>query len=80
LLDIVVFPNPATDFIKLKIENYEIVNLSFQLYGIKGNLLLRNKIDGNETIISMNPFIPSTYFLQVIDKKKVIKIFKIIKN
>jgi hypothetical protein len=80
LLEIAVYPNPATDYIKLKIGNYEIVNLSFQLYDIKGNLLLRNKVDGNETNISMNPFIPSTFFLKVIDKKKVIKIFKIIKN
>jgi hypothetical protein len=79
-LEIEVYPNPAKDYLKLKIGNYDIVNLSFQLYDIKGNLLLRNRVDGNETIISMNPFIPSTYFLKVIDKNKVIKIFKIIKN
>jgi hypothetical protein len=80
LLEIEVYPNPAKDYLKLKIGNYDIVNLSFQLYDIKGNLLLRNRVDGNETNILMNPFIPSTYFLKVIDKKKVIKIFKVIKN
>jgi len=80
LLEIEVYPNPAKDYLKLKTGNYDIVNLSFQLYDIKGNLLLRNRVDGNETNILMNHFIPSTYFLKVIDKKKVIKIFKVIKN
>jgi hypothetical protein len=30
-LEIVVFPNPATDFINLKIENYDVQNLRYFL-------------------------------------------------
>ena len=79
-LDFSVFPNPATDFIRLKIENYKIENLKYQLYDINGNLLQNNKVEGNETNISMQSFFPATYFLKVIQGNKVIETFKIIKN
>ena len=79
-LEIVVYPNPATDFIKLKIENHEVQNLRYQLYDINGSLLQDNKVESNETIIVMSNLVSATYFLKVTDKNKVIKTFKIIKN
>jgi hypothetical protein len=79
-LEFSVYPNPATDFMKLKIENYEVQNLRFQLYDINGSLLQNNKVEGNETSIVMSNCMPATYFLKVTDKNKVIKTFKIIKN
>ena len=79
-LEIVVYPNPATDYVKLKVENYEIENLSYQLYNINGTLLENKKIEGNETSIVMRNLIQGTYFLKVTDKQKEIKTFKIIKN
>ena len=33
-LECVAYPNPVTDFIKLRIENYEIENLNYLLYDI----------------------------------------------
>jgi hypothetical protein len=79
-LEIVVYPNPATDFIKLKMENYEVQNLRYQLYDINGSLLQDNKIVGNETSIVMSNYMSATYFLKVTDNNKVIKTFKIIKH
>jgi len=79
-LEIVVYPNPATDFIKLKIENYEVKNLRYQLYDINGSLLQDNKIVGNETNIVMSNYMSATYFLKVTDNNKLIKTFKIIKH
>jgi len=79
-LEIVAYPNPATDFVRLKIENYEVDNLRYQLYDINGTLLISNNIEGIETDISLQAFKPSTYFLKVIQLNKEIKIFKIIKK
>ena len=79
-LEIEVYPNPATDFVKLKIENYEVKNLKYQLYDINGSLIKDNKVEGNETNIPMQNLLPATYFLKVTDNNKVIKTFKIIKN
>jgi hypothetical protein len=79
-LEIVLYPNPATDFIVLKIENYEIENLSYQLFDINGILLLSNKVESNETNIAMSNRMSATYFLNVTDNKKIIRTFKIIKT
>jgi hypothetical protein len=79
-LEIVVYPNPAADFIKLNIKNYEVNNLTYQLYDISGSLLQDKNVDSNEITISMQDLRPSTYFLKVIQGKKDIKTFKIIKN
>ena len=79
-LECIVYPNPTNDLIKLKIENYKLENLSYQVYDINGKLLQNKKTEGSETIISMSDFVPATYFLKVTDNKKEIKVFKIIKN
>jgi hypothetical protein len=79
-LEIIVYPNPATDFIRLKIENYEVQNLRYQLYDINGSLLQDNKIVGDETDIVMSNYVSATYFLKVTDNNKLIKTFKIIKH
>jgi len=74
------YPNPATDYVKLKVENYETKNLTYWLYDINGKLLESKKIDGSETFINMEILVPATYFLKVIDNNKEVKTFKIIKN
>jgi len=80
LLEMAVYPNPATDFIKLKLGDFEPVNLRYQLYDTKGSLVLNAKIEGKETDISLQAFMPSTYFLKVIQGNKEIKTFQIIKK
>jgi hypothetical protein len=79
-LEFVVYPNPATDFVMLKIGNYEPDNLSFYLYDNGGKLLENTKILGSETYISMHSLSPATYFLKITDKNKALKTFKIIKK
>lgn len=74
------YPNPATDFITLKVENYDNTNLSYQLFDLSGNLLENKKIEGNETTIPMGNRNTSVYFLKVTDNNKAVKTFKIIKN
>ena len=74
-----VYPNPASDIITLKVENYDNENLSYRLYDINGIMLENKKITGNEIIILMGDLSPSVYFLKVIDNQKEIKTFKIIK-
>ena len=80
MLEMVVYPNPASDFLKLKLGVYEIVNLRYQLYDINGSLLLNARIESQETDISMQTLKPSTYFLKVFQGNKEIKTFKIIKK
>ncbi len=74
------YPNPASDFLTLKVENYDNENLSYKLFDANGKLLESKNVTGNETIISMANLLPNLYFLKVIANKNEIKTFKIIKN
>ncbi len=78
-LEISVYPNPATDFLKLIIQNYETGNLRFQLYDINGISLRNSKIESGETSITMSNLASGTYFLKITDKNLPVKTFKIIK-
>lgn len=84
-LDCTAYPNPTNDNVRLKIADYSIENLMYQIYDINGKMLLNKKVESNETTISMQEFLTGTYLLKVIHAKnnssqQEIKIFKIIKN
>ena len=78
------YPNPTTDYLTLKVENYNKENLSYQLYNMDGKLLEKKKISNAETSIIMSNFIPATYFLKIVQTRHTlsqqVKAFKIIKN
>lgn len=72
------YPNPVTEYIKLKADKTE--NLTYQLYDINGKIIENKKIVSNETNIVMSNFINAIYFLKISDNNKEVKTFKIIKN
>lgn len=75
-----VYPNPASEFITLKLENYKAENISYQLCDVQGKILTTKKADGNETKLSVAELTTAIYFFKVFDSNKQVKIFKIIKN
>lgn len=79
-LSVTAYPNPTTDYLTLSIAEFEISNLSYQLYDMNGKLLQNAKITGNQTSIAMSNLVPATYFVKVLQESKVVKTFKIIKN
>lgn len=79
-LSVTAYPNPTTDYLTLSIGEFEISNLSFQLYDMSGKLLQNEKITGTQTNIVMSNLLPATYFVKVIAGNQLIKEFKIIKN
>lgn len=79
-LSVSAYPNPTTDYLTLSIDNFEVSNLSYQLYNINGNLLENKKLESNQTRIVMSNLVPATYFLKVTNGQKEVKTFKIIKN
>lgn len=79
MLSVSAYPNPATDYLTLRIDEFDITNLSYQLYDINGKLLQHEKIISNQTIIVMSNLLPSSYFVKVSQGKKVVKTFKIVK-
>jgi len=75
-----VYPNPATDIMKLKFENYPVENVAYLLFDINGKLIETQKVEGNEVSIFMNNFVSGNYVLKVTKGNSELKAFKIIKN
>jgi len=79
-LECLVFPNPASKYVKLKIENHDLNNLSYKLYNMNGLLLQNMKITSGETFIPMEDLKKATYFLLISEKEEVLKTFQVIKK
>lgn len=74
------YPNPVSDLLTLSVENLGSSTLTLELYDLNGKLLKSKKITGDITNIRTNNLVSATYFLRIMDNKKTIKSFKIIKN
>ncbi len=80
-ISLIIFPNPTTDNLTLKIGDYNNEKLSYQLYDMQGKLLKNDEIKAEQVQIEMQDFARATYFINVVNKNnKKIESFKIIKN
>lgn len=80
ILQMTVYPNPATSFVNLKLDNSNFQNLQYQLFDMQGRTIANEKIANPETQIEMENLPPAIYLLHVINENRIIKSFKIIKN
>ena len=78
-LTVSAYPNPTTDFLNLKVENFNNQNLSYQLFDMSGKLLETKKLEGDQTTIGMSNLAHATYFVKVVQNNNEVKTFKIIK-
>ncbi len=79
-LQCILFPNPVSDFVNLKVDNYPLDDLSYQLYNQQGELIDSRDISGNQTHIQMSHLGASTYIIRIILNNQELKAFKIIKK
>jgi len=78
-----VYPNPATDYLKLSVKDMDKENLSYVLYDLKGKVLETNPVRDIETTINMGTLVSGTYFLKLVQVKNAssqeVKTFKVVK-
>ena len=79
-LSVLVYPNPTTNYLQLKVKSEKLESLTYQLFDMNGRLLQNEKLTTKQTQIDMSNYVSSTYFVKVLDKNKEIKVFKIIKT
>jgi len=79
-LECLIYPNPANRYVKLRIEKHEFINLSYQLFDMKGLLLQNMKIESEETFIPMEDLAKATYILKILEKGIALKTFQIVKK
>ena len=77
------YPNPTNDYLTLQVDastTLSIQLLSYQLFDISGKLLETKKLESNQTNIVMSNLVPAIYFLKIVQSKKELKTFKIVKR
>ena len=77
-LELSVYPNPITDYLTLKVDDFETLN--FQLIDLQGKVIENKKVSSTSTSINVENLPKAIYFLNVVKNKQVVKTFKIIKN
>ena len=75
-----VFPNPTSDFLTLKVQDYNNETLSFDLLDEQGKLVLNEQITTQDTQVAMSTLARGSYFINIVQANKKIQTFKIIKN
>ena len=79
-IELSAYPNPTTDYIKLKVEGEKFEDLNYSLFDITGKLIASEKITSSTEIIGMENLASACYLLRVTNNNKELKTFKIIKN
>jgi hypothetical protein len=75
-----IFPNPTSDYLTLKVEDYNNEALSYSLLDEQGKLVLNEQITNQDTQLAMSTLARGAYFINVLQANKKIQTFKIIKN
>lgn len=75
-----VYPNPVAEQLLLSIRNDQLKHLSYVLTDIQGKIFRQEVINNVFTNIEMSPYENGVYIINVLQKKRIIRTFKIIKN
>ena len=75
-----IFPNPTSDYLILKVQDYNNEALSYSLLDEQGKLVLNEQITNQVTQVAMSNLARGAYFINVLQENKKIQTFKIIKN
>ncbi len=75
--DILIFPNPAQDY--LKIQNQQNYIFNYELVNINGQILKTGTIDNKELTVNISDLKPGNYLFKLIRNKNVFQIQKILK-
>lgn len=78
--DLIVFPNPSTDVLTINMLNTNGLELDYSFIDMTGKVLKSKKNIENQTSIIVSDLPSAIYFLQITNKNKEVKTFKIIKK
>lgn len=79
-INAILYPNPTNEVINLKISDYDLDNLFYQLYDLHGKLLLESKLHSDNSSINIESFADGSYYLKILKQNQILKSFKLIKH
>ena len=79
-LSAIMYPNPTSDYVMLKISDHALDNLSCNLIDINGKAISNGRIINGDTQINMQQLEMGMYIIKVSQNNQELKTFKIIKK
>jgi hypothetical protein len=79
-LSAVIYPNPTSDYVMLKISDTALYNLSYHLVDINGKAISNGSLTNGDTQINMQQLAVGMYILKVSQNNQELKTFKIVKK
>ncbi len=79
-LSIEAFPNPATDYLAISINEYDFENMTYIICDLQGNILKTGSIKSNKTSILISDINSTIFIVKIIDASKEVATFKILKR
>jgi len=77
---VIVYPNPTSNLVFLKVEKGNFKKINYSLYDANGKLLVNNVVTSSEVEIPFENYSPSVYYLKVNSEGKEVQTFKIVKR
>jgi hypothetical protein len=78
--EVLIYPNPTKNDINIKVNSSVQNNLNYELFDIQGRIIHSQRVEFDNTKISLSTLPASIYLLQIKSDNKILKTFKIIKN
>ena len=78
--NIIAYPNPTSDILKVEVKNISGQDLIYTLYSPDGRMLVQKQMESDISEIPMYNYVSATYFLKVSSSNTVLKTFKIVKR
>lgn len=79
-IDFNVTAIPISDFIVITSTYISSTPYYYKIYNKEGNLIKKDKLNGDETLIDLSKILPATYYLKITDNQKDLKAYKIVKH
>ena len=79
-IQIYIYPNPVKHHVTVNFNQHILEHGSIYLYDVYGRLIMYHPVQNRIENISVEAFPHGVYILQVMDKNRIIKNFKMIKN
>jgi hypothetical protein len=79
-LNILVYPNPTSDIVNIKVPNFNQEPLTYQLYSLQGQLLNQGVLKGSVISIPMDRYEMGIYLLNVLKNNNTMKSFRVVKK
>ena len=78
LSDFMVFPNPASDWVTIRLEKPVISKTILRIYNMSGNLLHEQLVIQQNTLLSLEAFSRGVYFFEVVTGNRVCGLAKVV--